>query len=43
MNDFDFTLKDSVTKKQKAAIIAILGEEYYQVNFGDKPVIEDLD
>ena len=43
VNDFGFTLRDSVTKKQKEAIIAILGEEYYQSNYGDKPVIEDLD
>jgi hypothetical protein len=43
INDFDFTLKETMTKKQKAAMIAILGESYFNEKYRDVQIIDDLE
>lgn len=42
INDFGFTLKQTMTKKEKVAIIAILGQDYFDAKYGDIEIIEDL-
>lgn len=41
-DDFGFSLKKTMTKKEKAAMIAILGENYFNQKFGDVEIIDDL-
>ncbi len=43
INDFNFTLKKTITKKEKEAIIAMLGKEYFNEKYSDINVIDDLD
>lgn len=42
LEDFDLTLKDTITQSEKDAIIAILGQGYFDTNMGHLDVIEDL-
>lgn len=42
INDFNFTLKKNMTKKEKEAIITILGEGYFNEKYSDIDIIDDL-
>ncbi|MDI1355614.1 MAG: hypothetical protein PSX36_11885 [bacterium] len=42
-NDYGLTLKETITKKYKEAIIAVFGEDYFNANFTGISEIEDED
>ncbi len=42
INEFNFTLKNTMTKKEKEAIIAILGENYFNEKYSDIDIIDDV-
>ena len=42
ISDFNFTLKNTMTKKEKEAIIAILGENYFNEKYSDINIVDDL-
>jgi|GEM_PF-2762502 hypothetical protein len=41
--DFNFTLKKTMTKKVKASIITLLGEDYFNKKFSGIEIIDDIE